>query len=165
MLNMMLKNSDITMEELNRILNGVKVEYEIEYQEVPILTGVDFESGLTASEGAMIKIPISIKPKGGYTYSSPLSDWTPNNWENKSGGGSSSGPSEYKSTSKDEVLDRYKEEDDRLDDINDALDDYNRLMDRSYGQGRLNQMAKLRKALDEEKKAIEAKKAKALEYL
>ena len=81
----------------------------------------------------------------------------------KSSGGS--GPSEYKTTSKDEVLDRYKEEDDRLDDINDALDDYNRLMDRSYGQGRLNQMAKLRKALDEEKKAIEAKKAKALEYL
>lgn len=135
---------------------------------IPVVTNPDgsFIDGGAHRESTIYYPEVKFEPISSGDVTSGLSDSFGSLGATKSGGGgSSSGPSEYKTTSKDDIIDRYKEEDDRLDDINDALDDYNRLMDRSYGQGRLNQMAKLRKALDEEKKAIEAKKAKALEYL
>jgi hypothetical protein len=59
-----------------------------------------------------------------------------------SGGGSSSKPKAYEKTKKSEVVDRYKEINDSLEDVADAISDNNKQLDRMYGQGRINALEK-----------------------
>ena len=81
------------------------------------------------------------------------------------GGGSSSKASKVSMTKKSDVVDRYKEIDDKLDDINDELSRANKLTDRLFGAKRLQQMDKEISILNKQSKALEKKRKEAENYL
>lgn len=83
----------------------------------------------------------------------------------KGGGGSSSKASKVSMTKKSDVVDRYKEIDDKLDDINDELSRANKLTDRLFGAKRLQQMDKEISILNKQNKALEKKRKEAENYL
>ena len=83
----------------------------------------------------------------------------------KKGGGSSSKASKVSMTKKSDVVDRYKEIDDQLDDINDELSRTNKLTDRLFGAKRLQQMDKEISILNKQSKALEKKRKEAENYL
>ena len=83
----------------------------------------------------------------------------------KGGGGSSSKASKVSMTKKSDVVDRYKEIDDQLDDINDELNRTNKLTDRLFGAKRLQQMDKEISILNKQSKALEKKRKEAENYL
>lgn len=83
----------------------------------------------------------------------------------KKGGGSSSKASKVSMTKKSDVVDRYKEIDDQLDDINDELNRTNKLTDRLFGAKRLQQMDKEISILNKQSKALEKKRKEAENYL
>jgi hypothetical protein len=64
--------------------------------------------------------------------------------------GSSSKPKKAKKVDKSDVVKRYKEVDDLLDDLNDKMEDTSKLADRLYGKARLNQMQKHNNLLKQE---------------
>jgi hypothetical protein len=59
---------------------------------------------------------------------------------------------------KSEIVERYKEINDQLDDSSRAMDKASKAADRLYGANRLKALDKLNKALKEEIKNLEAKK-------
>lgn len=83
----------------------------------------------------------------------------------KKSGGSSSKASKVSMTKKSDVVDRYKEIDDQLDDINDELSRANKLTDRLFGAKRLQQMDKEISILNKQSKALEKKRKEAENYL
>lgn len=83
----------------------------------------------------------------------------------KKGGGSSSKASKVSMTKKSDVVDRYKEIDDQLDDINDELNRTNKLTDRLFGAKRLQQMDKEISILNKQSKALEKKRKETENYL
>lgn len=83
----------------------------------------------------------------------------------KKSGGSSSKASKVSMTKKSDVVDRYKEIDDQLDDINDELNRTNKLTDRLFGAKRLQQMDKEISILNKQSKALEKKRKEAENYL
>lgn len=85
--------------------------------------------------------------------------------KSKGGGGSSSKASKVSMTKKSDVVDRYKEIDDQLDDINDELSRANKLTDRLFGAKRLQQMDKEISILNKQSKALEKKRKEAEKYL
>ena len=68
-------------------------------------------------------------------------------------------------THKSDVVERYKEVSDILDDIADALDDINKLEDRLYGVSKIEAMKKHAAILKDESKMLYEKKKEAEEYL
>lgn len=83
----------------------------------------------------------------------------------KSSGGSSSKASKVSMTKKSDVVDRYKEIDDQLDDINDELSRANKLTDRLFGAQRLSQMDKEISILNKQSEALGKKRKEAENYL
>ncbi len=82
------------------------------------------------------------------------------------GGGKKSTPAKpVKFTKKSDVVDRYKEEDDILDDIQDKLDDITRKSDRLYGKAKLQAMEKEADLLLKQKDALQAKADAAKRFL
>lgn len=79
------------------------------------------------------------------------------------GSGSSSKPSKV-STKKSDVLDRYKEQDDILDDISDTLDDIAKASDRAFGANRLKLLDQEADAYLRQKEALEEKAEVAAKY-
>jgi hypothetical protein len=57
----------------------------------------------------------------------------------------------------DEVLERYYEINNQLDDMTDAMDDANRELDKMYGKSRINQMEKVNNLLTKEIGLLEEK--------
>lgn len=85
-----------------------------------------------------------------------------NTGDNKGGG--SGGSTSKVSTKKSDVLDRYKEQDDALDDISDALDRVSKSADRAFGANRLKQLRSERDLYVQQKEALEDKLAVADQY-
>ena len=108
----------------------------------------------------------TITPNGSYgggigvNTTAPKAARTP-----KKSGGSSSKASKVSMTKKSDVVDRYKEIDDQLDDINDELSRANKLTDRLFGAKRLQQMGKEISILNKQSKALEKKRKEAENYL
>lgn len=108
----------------------------------------------------------TITPNGSYgggigvNTTAPKAARTP-----KKSGGSSSKASKVSMTKKSDVVDRYKEIDDQLDDINDELSRANKLTDRLFGAKRLQQMGKEISVLNKQSKALEKKRKEAENYL
>ncbi len=65
----------------------------------------------------------------------------------------------------EEIIPRYKEVDDIIDDITDSLDDANRELDKMYGNARLKQMGKVNNLLKEEIKLLEKKQQENANWL
>ena len=81
------------------------------------------------------------------------------------GGGGGSKPKKAKVVKKTDVVERYKEIDDNLDDIADKMDDASKAADRLWGPARLKQMKKVNEALEDEIDALKAKRKEAEDYL
>ena len=81
------------------------------------------------------------------------------------GGGGGSKPKKAKVVKKTDVVERYKEIDDNLDDIADKMDDASKAADRLWGPARLKQMKKVNEALEDEIDALKAKRKEAGDYL
>lgn len=81
------------------------------------------------------------------------------------GGGGSSKPTSDARQKKTDVVDRYKEVNDQLDDMADALNDASKAADRLYGSARLKEMEKVSKNLQSQIDLLKEKKKQAEENL
>ena len=81
----------------------------------------------------------------------------------KSGGGGSK--TKAKQTKRSDVVDRYKEITDQLDDVSDAASDASKEMDRLYGASRLKAMEKQNSLLLKERDLLKQKRSEAEAYL
>lgn len=78
---------------------------------------------------------------------------------------SSDKPSKMDRTKRSDVVDRYKEISDSIDDLTDALEDANKQADRLYGANRLQKMKQQNKLIQDEIGLLKRKKSEALGYL
>jgi hypothetical protein len=77
------------------------------------------------------------------------------------GGGGGKKPKKAKEVKKTDVVDRYKEIEDRMDDLAESMNDASEAADRMYGNDRIKQMEKVNKLLKDEIGLIEKKKEEA----
>ena len=82
-----------------------------------------------------------------------------------SGGGSKAKATKVKKTKKSDVVERYKEINDVLDDLTEELEDINKLTNRLYGANKIKQLEKEAKILLQQKEALEEKRKQAEKYL
>lgn len=183
----LLDSGAITVDQMNSILSGIGFEPDIDYVDVPLdqaaynkdsntytVEYLDTEGNvqtktITADQyneakgTGSIQVPI-INGKETLKVSSP--EAVAQTVKTDSGGGKKSTPAKpVKYTKKSDVIDRYKEQDDALDDIAETLEDINKESDRLYGTKRLKQMDNEQYALLAQKKALEGKAAAARDYL
>ena len=83
----------------------------------------------------------------------------------KGGGGSKSKPKKAKEVKKSDVVERYKEIDDKLDDVAESMDDASKAADRLWGSARIKQMQKANNLLKKEIDLTRQKKQEAENYL
>ena len=83
----------------------------------------------------------------------------------KGGGGSKSKPKKAKEVKKSDVVERYKEIDDKLDDVAESMDDASKAADRLWGSARIKQMQKANNLLKKEIDLTRQKKREAENYL
>ena len=187
----LLDSGAVTVDQMNSILKGIGFEPKVDYIDVPLdqaaynkdsntytVEYLDTEGNvqtktLTADQyneakgAGSIQVPVI---NGGETLkvSSPKAAakaaGTGSGGGGGGGGGKSTPAKPVKYTKKSDVVDRYKEQDDALDDIEEKLEDINREKDRAYGANRLKQMDKEQEALLDQKKAIEAKAKAAKQF-
>lgn len=81
------------------------------------------------------------------------------------GGGGGNKGSKVKKTKRSDIVERYKEITDQLDDIQDAASDTAKEMDRLYGANRLKAIDKQNSLIQKEISLLKAKRAEALNYL
>lgn len=81
----------------------------------------------------------------------------------KGGGGSK--PKKAEKAKKSEIVERYKEIEDNLDDLRDTMEDTNKAADRLYGNARIKQMEKVNKMILKEIELTKQKKKEAQAYL
>lgn len=81
------------------------------------------------------------------------------------GGGSKSKPKKAKEVKKSDVVERYKEIDDKLDDVAESMDDASKAADRLWGDARIKQMQKANNLLKKEIDLTRQKKREAENYL
>ena len=79
------------------------------------------------------------------------------------GGGGSKKPA--KTPKKSDIVDRYKEVNDLIDDLTDKMNDASKAANRLYGKGRLDMMKKNNELLQQEIELTKKKKEEALKYL
>ncbi len=111
---------------------------------------------------SLIETKATVRATGGYTPALGTADM------NKVGGSksdSSSSPKKADKVKKSDTVERYKEIEDKLDDIADASDAANTAMDRLYGANRLKKMEEVNALLREEIKLTKEKREEALAYL
>lgn len=82
-----------------------------------------------------------------------------------SGGGGGGSKKKAEKPKKTDVVERYKEVNDLLDDVADAMEDASKAADRLYGKGRLDLMKKNNDLLKQEIELTKQKKEEALKYL
>ena len=81
------------------------------------------------------------------------------------GGGSSTPASTTTATKKTDVVDRYKELEDALDDVADALEDASKQADRLYGKARIDKLKQMNGMIQQEIGLLKNKLAAAKQYL
>ena len=86
--------------------------------------------------------------------------------QNGGGGGGDSKPAEkIEKTKKEDVVDRYKELEDALDDVADALEDASKQADRLYGKARIDKLKQMNGMIQQEIGLLKNKMAAAKQYL
>lgn len=84
----------------------------------------------------------------------------------KGSGGSKSKPAKkIETTKKEDVIDRYKELEDSLDDLTDSLNDANKMEDRLWGQSRIDNIKQQNELLQKQISLLKDKVAAAKNYL
>ena len=83
----------------------------------------------------------------------------------KSGGGGGSSPKKAQPTKKSDIVDRYKEQDDQLDDLKRTIDNTTDSLDRLYGEDKLKAIEKLIQAEKDYKNVLKEKRSEARDAL
>ena len=98
------------------------------------------------------------------TYSGQRGSVSQSALEGSKGGGSKE-PKKVEATKKEDLVERYKETEDAIDDVRDAYEDAKKAADRMYGAGRIAAMAKANKELLKETELLKKKRKEAEAYL
>lgn len=116
--------------------------------------------------------PSGSRGSSGATYSGNRGSVAPStteavkNAKNGGGGGGDSKPAEkVETTKKEDIVDRYKELDDTLDDVADAYEDASKEADRLYGKARIDKIKQQNAYLQQEIGLLKDKIAAAKTYL
>lgn len=104
-------------------------------------------------------------PKVNFIGSGPVSHSSTSSGKKSSGGSSSSKPSKIDKSKKSDVVDRYKEITDSINDTTRALDKANKSADRLWGKAHLDAMAKSNKLTLKEVDLLKQKQKEAQAYL
>lgn len=141
-----LKNTETTAEDLQKYAEALAETDETLGEEINSITAF-----IAALEAGM----------------KDIGDTSERQSTNKSGGGSSkSDPaSKIETTKKEDVVDRYKELEDSLDDLTDALNDANKMEDRLWGQSRIDNIKQQNELLQKQISLLKDKVAAAKNYL
>ena len=168
-LNAFIKDAKMTTEQVQDYFNALGYTPEISGTEsVPqtvTRTGsIEWADGrvesYTQTDTSYVEVPI-IKS---LTYHGSAGATVNTGAINKASSGSTKKPSDTKLTKKSDVVDRYKEYDDSLDDLNDALDDANKKTDRLFGVNRIKSMQEESNLLNDQVDLLKQKGTKAKQY-
>lgn len=101
------------------------------------------------------------------TSSGVMNNRSSANKGSKGGGGGGGGGSKKKAdpVKKSDLVERYKEINDAIEDMADAMEDASKASDRLYGNNKIKQMEKQNKILEKEIDLLKKKKQEALAYL
>lgn len=189
-LNEMAAATGMSVDEMNSLLNSMGVDAEVvtdyakQTTKVPVYETItsapeDIGNGQTRQtsktniidyeemEGTVPVAKINTgsavgeKPKITYVGNGNVSSSA----TKSSGGGGSSKKTSEARQKKSDMVDRYKEIDDKIDDTQKKMDDASKAADRLWGPARLAQMQKVNKALKEEIGHLKEKKKEADKYL
>ena len=141
-----LKNTETTAEDLQKYAEALAETDETLGEEINSITAF-----IAALEAGM----------------KDIGDTSERQSTNKSGGGSSksNSASKIETTKKEDVIDRYKELEDSLDDLTDALNDANKMEDRLWGQSRIDNIKQQNELLQKQISLLKDKVAAAKNYL
>ena len=181
----MMAAAGTDIDTINSILAGMGFEPEITYVDIPVdqysqmtssgnTTWRDSEGNsytavldttLNADENGMVKVPVINGSKTTFKGGGSSAASSGAKKGGGGGGGGGSKPKKADTVKKQDVVTRYKEIDDKLDDIADKMDDASKAADRLWGPARLNQMKKVNEALEDEIDALKKKRKEAEDYL
>ena len=174
-LNNMIRTTQMTTEQVQDYFNALGYTPEIETDTVdqvithtgavPIMSD-DGKSvadivKYTWTEEAQLQVPI-IKS---LTYHGDAGKTVNTGAVQKAGGGNSSKPTKVDKTKKSDVVDRYKEVDDAIDDLTDSIDDANKAADRLFGANKIKSLEKERDLLKQQIPLLKKKRDEAKAYL
>lgn len=149
------KLDDIEYDDYHNIISSTQTSSISGYTDVPETIQV----AQIATNGAK-----NTPPKVSFTGSGPVSPSSTSSGK-KSSGGSSSKPSKISKSKKSDVVDRYKEVTDSINDTTRALDKANKSADRLWGKAHLDAMAKSNKLTLKEVDLLKQKQKEAQAYL
>lgn len=149
------KLDDIEYDDYHNIISSTQTSSISGYTDVPETIQV----AQIATNGAK-----NTPPKVSFTGSGPVSPSSTSSGK-KSSGGSSSKPSKINKSKKSDVVDRYKEITDSINDTTRALDKANKSADRLWGKAHLDAMAKSNKLTLKEVDLLKQKQKEAQAYL
>ena len=150
------KLDDIEYDDYHNIISSTQTSSISGYTDVPETIQV----AQIATNGAK-----NTPPKVSFTGSGPVSPSSSTSSGKKSSGGSSSKPSKISKSKKSDVVDRYKEVTDSINDTTRALDKANKSADRLWGKAHLDAMAKSNKLTLKEVDLLKQKQKEAQAYL
>ena len=203
-LNQMAIATQMSVEQMNSLLNSMGVQAKVEVRDVPqtmsVPTYTEYSQSMQTDPGEKDAngmwitpptwsrhtwtVPGPSKEVDGYVQVAQISTegsnigppkitYTGNGGVSSSakkggksgggGGGSKKKPAEK--PKKSDIVERYKEVNDLLDDMADAMEDASKAADRLYGKGRLDLMKKNNDLLKQEIELTKQKKKEALKYL
>lgn len=149
------KLDDIEYDDYHNIISSTQTSSISGYTDVPETIQV----AQIATNGAK-----NTPPKVSFTGSGPVSPSSTSSGK-KSSGGSSSKPSKISKSKKSDVVERYKEITDSINDTTRALDKANKSADRLWGKAHLDAMAKSNKLTLKEVDLLKQKQKEAQAYL
>lgn len=149
------KLDDIEYDDYHNIISSTQTSSISGYTDVPETIQV----AQIATNGAK-----NTPPKVSFTGSGPVSPSSTSSGK-KSSGGSSSKPSKISKSKKSDVVERYKEITDSINDTTRALDKANKSADRLWGKAHLDAMAKSNKLTLKEVDLLKQKQKEAQTYL
>lgn len=149
------KLDDIVYDDYHNIISSTQTSSISGYTDVPETIQV----AQIATNGAK-----NTPPKVNFTGSGPVSSSSTSSGK-KSSGGSSSKPSKISKSKKSDVVERYKEITDSINDTTRALDKANKSADRLWGKAHLDAMAKSNKLTLKEVDLLKQKQKEAQAYL
>ena len=130
---------------------------------VPVFSGTETIEGENLNGGGTALAVKTITPNGSYGGGVGVNTTTPSGATKQSSGGGNT--SEPKTTHKSDVVERYKEVNDSLENVADAIEDANREADKLWGPNRIKQMQKVQSEMKNEVKLLKQKKEEAEGYL
>ena len=141
--------------------------YDNDYDENNNLTSRTVMGTPKVLEGT-VEVPVikTITPNGSYGGGIGVNTTAPAGaTKSKKGGGGGSQKKPAKKPKKTDIVERYKEINDSLDDVADAMEDASKAADRLYGKSRLDFMKKNNSLLKQEIELTKKKREEAIKYL